>query len=104
MKHFTVKAGEYVQLNGAELVVIEQGEARVFFDTVEIETIRAGGVFGEESVLLKTATMTSCIAQTDLFASRIPAEAITNIPIVEWKILEIYERRLMAFGICFTNQ
>ncbi|HPD79623.1 MAG TPA: cyclic nucleotide-binding domain-containing protein [Spirochaetia bacterium] len=104
MKHFTVKAGEYVQLNGAELVVIEQGEARVFFDTVEIETIRAGGVFGEESVLLKTATMTSCIAQTDLFASRIPAEAITNIPIIEWKILEIYERRLMAFGICFTNQ
>ena len=103
MKTFTVKSHNPITLNESELVVIQQGEASVFFDTVEIETIKAGGVFGEESVLLKTATMSSCIAKTDLLAARIPADAISNIPIIEWKILEIYERRLTAFGMSFCR-
>jgi CRP-like cAMP-binding protein len=103
MKTFSVPKGSTITLNESELIVLQSGEASVFFDDTEIETIGPGGIFGEESVLLKTATMSSCKALTQVQANRIPADTISLIPIVEWKILEIYERRITAFGMSMTK-
>jgi hypothetical protein len=41
--------------------------------------------------------MTAEVTETGEFLS-IPAATARNVPIVEWKLLEIYERRITRFG------
>jgi len=42
--------------------------------------------------------MTATVTEAGEFLS-IPRATIKNVPIVEWKLLETYERRITRFGL-----
>ena len=84
---------------GASLVVARSGKASILIEGSEVDTIGPGGVFGEESVFFgRPSLMTATVVEAGEFLS-IPREAIKDVPIVEWKLLEIYERRITRFGL-----
>jgi hemerythrin len=85
--------------DGAALVVARSGRASVLIEGSEVDSIGPGGVFGEESVFFgRPSLMTATVAEAGEFLS-IPRETIKNVPIVEWKLLETYERRITRFGL-----
>jgi hemerythrin len=88
-----------VTQDGHSLVVARSGRASVLIEGSEVDTIGPGGVFGEESVFFgRPSLMTATAIEEGEFLS-IPRETIRNVPIVEWKLLETYERRITRFGL-----
>jgi hemerythrin len=86
-------------LDGLSLVVARSGKASVLIEGSEVDVIGPGGVFGEESVFFgRTSLMTAKVIDEGEFLS-IPRETIRNVPIIEWKLLETYERRMTRFGL-----
>jgi hemerythrin len=80
------------------LYMVKEGRVRVDFEKTPIDVLLPGDFFGEESILLGSSSLFSARAEKKSELLVIPAEALKNIPIIEWKILEIFERRLSAFG------
>jgi hemerythrin len=97
-------AGESLSTGeGAALVVARTGKASVLIEGSEVDVIGSGGVFGEESVFFgRPSLMTATVVEEGEFLS-IPRETIKNVPIVEWKLLETYERRITRFGLSRTG-
>jgi hemerythrin len=84
---------------GASLVVARTGRARVLIEGSEVDAIGPGDVFGEESVFFgRPSLMNATVSEEGEFLY-VPRETIKNIPIVEWKLLETYERRITRFGL-----
>jgi hemerythrin len=84
------------------LVVARSGAARILIDGSEVDVIGPGGVYGEECVFFgRPSLMTAEVLEAGEFLS-IPAEAARKVPIVEWKLLEIYERRITRYGATRT--
>jgi hemerythrin len=84
---------------GAALIVARSGKASILIEGSEVDTIGPGGVFGEESVFFgRPSLMTATVTEEGEFLS-IPRDTIKNVPIVEWKLLEAYERRITRFGL-----
>jgi hemerythrin len=84
---------------GASLVVARTGGASILIEGSEVDAIGPGGVFGEESVFFgRPSLMTGTVIKAGEFLS-VPRAIIKNIPIVEWKLLEAYERRITRFGL-----
>jgi hemerythrin len=96
----SLKVGDALStIDGASLVVARTGRASVLIEGSEVDSIGPGGVFGEESVFFgRPSLMTATVAEAGEFLS-IPRETIKNVPIVEWKLLETYERRITRFGL-----
>jgi hemerythrin len=85
--------------DGAALVVARTGRASILIEGSEVDSIGPGEVFGEESVFFgRPSLMTATVSEAGEFLS-IPRETIKNVPIVEWKLLETYERRITRFGL-----
>jgi len=97
LKSEVLRAGSTVP-TGEHIVVARTGAARILIDGAEVDIIGPGGVYGEESVFFgRPSLMSAQVTETGEFLS-IPAETARNVPIVEWKLLEIYERRITRFG------
>jgi hemerythrin len=96
----TLSAGEALTtVDGRSLVVARTGRASVLIEGSEVDLIGPGGVFGEESVFFgRPSLMTATVTEEGEFLS-IPRDTIRNVPIVEWKLLEAYERRITRFGL-----
>ena len=92
-------AGKPLLTGGGALVMARTGRASVFIEGEEVDSIGPGGVFGEESLFFdRPSLMSAKVVEEGEFLS-IPRETVKNIPIVEWKLLEAYERRITRFGI-----
>jgi hemerythrin len=101
----------------AEVILLAQGLVAVFLGVRPIENLKPGGFFGEETMMRgarelppgwrmrfgKTAEdshhLFEARALLDSTLYAIPAEAIEDIPVVQWKLMETYERRLKSFRI-----
>lgn len=94
-----VAKGEAIEIDEPSLYILKEGSFAVSFAEVQVETLKPGGFFGEESILLKSSNMSRAVALADSALYCIPGHFLDNIPIVEWKLLETYERRIMAFGV-----
>ncbi|HUI70651.1 MAG TPA: hemerythrin domain-containing protein [Spirochaetia bacterium] len=101
----------------AEVLLLADGLLTIFLGKIPIENATPGDFFGEESVLRSTRELprgweerfAAQRRQGDavgLFEARalldstmyaIPAKALEDIPIVQWKLMETYERRLKSF-------
>jgi hemerythrin len=102
----------------AEICVVSEGLVTVFLGSRPIENLKPGGFFGEETMMRGARELpagwrqrfarpsTEESAGHNLFQARalldsvlyaIPAEAIEDIPVVQWKLMETYERRLKSF-------
>jgi len=105
----------------AEIILLAEGLVTVFLGARPIENLKPGGFFGEETLMRGARDLPAgwrqrftrpTVAGRDpganfhLFEARalvdsvlyvIPAEAIEDIPVVQWKLMETYERRLKGF-------
>ncbi|MEW6201473.1 MAG: cyclic nucleotide-binding domain-containing protein, partial [bacterium] len=95
MRSETYSEGQFLPTNGKrELFLIEDGEIAIYSGKQKIETLSSGDFFGEENIIFGSAglLMAKVIKQTKIH--HIPSEAIENIPIVQWKLLETFEKRI----------
>jgi hemerythrin len=85
--------------DGASLVVARSGKARILIEGSEVDVIGPGGVFGEESVFFGRPSLMNAEVLEEGEFLYVPRETVKNVPIVEWKLLETYERRITRFGL-----
>jgi hemerythrin len=101
-----------------EIILLADGLLMIFLGKIPIENATPGDFFGEESILRGTRELppgweerfarqaTKGESAVSLFEARalldstlyaIPAKALDDIPIIQWKLMETYERRLKNF-------
>jgi hemerythrin len=85
-------------IEDSSLFIVRKGSFDVFIDDVPVDRIGVGDFFGEECVFFSGSSMMSAIALEDSECFRLRADLLRDVPIVEWKMLEVYERRLTAYG------
>jgi hemerythrin len=91
------RAGEWVTPEGSPaLILVNKGEIEVSVGEQPIATIGTGGVFGSEIVVFGKARKFRGKTTKRSILWRVPADALSSIPVVQWKLLEIYEQRLRA--------
>jgi hemerythrin len=66
-----------------------------------IDTLEEGDFFCEDSVITGAPSMFSFRADTEVEAVVIPFDSFENIPIIQWKLFEIFERRIKIFKTYF---
>jgi hemerythrin len=76
------------------LFIIREGSIRLSLTNDEIETLKRGDFMGEGIVLFGSPDMYRADAVKDTEVYFIQKEAIANIPIVHWKLFEVYRKRL----------
>jgi len=78
------------------LFLVEEGNLVLEFEGQPIEGVGSGGFCGEESLFFRGGGNIAIRADTPTRGLMIPARLLLSIPIVGWKLLETYERRLAA--------
>jgi hemerythrin len=76
------------------LFLITSGRVRLSADDCEIETLGVGEVCGETCMLLKDTGLIIAATVEPVTGYSIPIEALEDIPIVRWKLLEMLKRRI----------
>lgn len=93
------KKGDRLEnMNEASLVIVKKGSFDVYIEDIAVDNIEEGDFFGEECVFFSGSSLMSATALEDSECYLLKAELLRDIPIVEWKMLEIYERRLTSYG------
>ncbi len=90
---------EVVDFSLPFLFVLETGTLELSFEDEVFETLGPGGVCGEESLFFRGKGNVTVRAREDSRGLVLSGQEIRRIPIVEWKVLELYERRLASFGL-----
>ena len=62
-------------------------------ENLVLETIKVGGFFGEHSFFSRSASPWRFITASAVKLYGLPLQTLVDIPIVHWKMLEIYEKR-----------
>ncbi len=81
-------------MEGNGLFIITSGEARLNIGSDTIETIKAGGLAGEEGVLFAHGGLMVITAVGNTQAFFIPTSVLAAKPILRWTLHESHERRL----------
>lgn len=77
------------------VALVEKGRVRLEHEDTELEEVGDGGFFGEESVILGREDLVySYEATEDTRLCIVPGGLIDSVPIISWKLLESFERRL----------
>ncbi|MBN2735794.1 MAG: cyclic nucleotide-binding domain-containing protein [Spirochaetales bacterium] len=92
------EAGEELDPNDPKLYLIKRGQVEIVFEDQAFEKISRGSFFGEENILLKSAHIFRARVIETTKVYQIPGSVLEHIPIIEWKLLESYEKRIKAFG------
>ncbi|RKX74832.1 MAG: cyclic nucleotide-binding protein [Spirochaetes bacterium] len=86
----------YLQLEnrGEKLYMLSNGEIDIYFGNRKLETLRPGDFFGEERNLSGTEKMFtySAVADSDVFI--LDNYLLQEIPAIQWKLLEVFEKRM----------
>ncbi|HOX28481.1 MAG TPA: cyclic nucleotide-binding domain-containing protein, partial [bacterium] len=95
MDYVTVPAGEAPpDGDNPRLFIVENGALEVLHAGRKVETIGPSGFFGEEKIVKNGPIALQARALEETRGYTIPADALSEIPIVQWKLLETLERRL----------
>jgi hemerythrin len=95
----SAKAGEKAGSAGEEnLYLVKTGWVDVSFEGNVVDSAGPGDFFGEESVFFQRSSLMDAVAAEDASFFVIPGSILSGIPIAAWKLVEVYERRLAAFG------
>jgi hemerythrin len=92
------KGEKYDNVQDQSLIIVVSGRLEIRINGVTVDTIGKGDFFGEECVFFTGGNMMSAIAIEDCECYTIGANRLRDIPIIEWKMLEVYERRLTVYG------
>ncbi len=98
IRRFSLHPGDRIEPDPAELCLVHEGSLAVFIAEAPVDRVGPGGIFGEEGILLRSSSVSSAVAETEVEAFALPSAALERIPAIEWKLLETYERRIHAFG------
>jgi len=95
MKMETFDQGETLPFGvNSGLFMLYDGELSIFSRSKQIEYVKPGGFYGEEEIILGSTSLFKARAEEPSTVYRIPAGVIKNIPIVQYKLLEVFEKRL----------
>jgi hemerythrin-like metal-binding protein len=100
-KRILPKGGAVLPGRAAELLVLSSGEVDIVIGAQLIETVEPGGFWGEERVASEAPSLYTTHAEVDSTCWAIPGAALADIPIVQWGLLETFERRLRSFRAVF---
>lgn len=75
------------------LAIIKSGTLSRTLDGVGCESLQAGDFFGEESAFFGAAQRSELVVVEPVSLYTIPADLLREIPVVLWKLLEVYQRR-----------
>ncbi len=102
MERRSVTKGDIITTSAfPELIMVNTGTIKLFSKSKVIERIQNGGFFGEDSILFDTPGIFSAKALTHTELYVIPGSYLINIPIVQWKLIEMHDRRMRTLGTYF---
>lgn len=81
------------------LYLLEEGKVAVSYRGKRLEVVEAGGYFGEDQILKSKLFDYEATEDTKLFC--VPAEVLAGIPIVRWKLLETFNKRVRTKDAIF---
>ncbi|WP_135079915.1 cyclic nucleotide-binding domain-containing protein [Terasakiella sp. SH-1] len=84
---------EFVPKKKDGLVIIKKGQAKLYCKDKLVEVIGRGSFFAEDCVVTGKKSGYYIEADTPLEFCLIPSSILKDIPIVQWKLIETYERR-----------
>jgi len=82
-------------------MVLATGELDIAVGSQLIEALGPGGFWGEERIVSAAPSLSVAEAVTDCAYLVVPSEILADIPIVQWELLEAFERRLRSFRAGF---
>ena len=88
---------EILRNEGDSLFLIHSGTVHLSMEQRIVEEIGPGDFFGEDYYFY-SSSLFSFTAVNETRVYRIPLDPLRTIPVVEWKMLERFQRRLTAFG------
>jgi hemerythrin len=87
--------GEVIGRSSApRLALLKSGAVELIIGVHCVESLKAGDFFCESTVLFDIPCMFTAQATRDTELYEIPAAVLADIPIIRWKLLEVYESRL----------
>ncbi|MBF0286197.1 MAG: cyclic nucleotide-binding domain-containing protein [SAR324 cluster bacterium] len=82
--------------------LIKKGKLESYIDDDLFETLTKTNFFGEENILFKIPCLFTVKVASSAEVYQIPDEALRNIPIARWKMLETFQKRMRKLGKHFT--
>ncbi|TFG63249.1 MAG: cyclic nucleotide-binding domain-containing protein, partial [Spirochaetales bacterium] len=99
MKRTDFERNEVVDFKGASrLFLVESGHLELTADDNPVETIDSGNFFGVEIILFGTRKYFSVRAVEKSRTYAIPGSLIQDIPVVQWKLIETFKKRMRKAG------
>ncbi|HCY86628.1 MAG TPA: cyclic nucleotide-binding protein [Desulfobacteraceae bacterium] len=86
-----------------ELIMLESGKLKISYGNTVIDLNKPGDFFGEESLILGTMAPFNAEVIQKSVIRRIPGHVLADIPIVQWKLLGIFEARSRFVPSAPTN-
>ena len=82
------------KINSGTLYMIKKGSVETIFQGTAVERLKRGNFFGEDSVLFhgRPKKKLKVLSDTEVFT--FPGKVLLDIPVVRWKLVETYQRRL----------
>lgn len=101
MDCYSYSEGQKLPITPGDLYLLKDGEVKIYSGSKTIETLVSGGFFGTDLDLFEAAQLLEARATKTSEIYRIPGEILKDIPIVRWKLLETYERRMRVAVTAF---
>ncbi len=99
MRCISYKSGENLPIDQlTEIYLVCSGKLEIYINDDIFEILTMNQFFGEEGVLFNTHTVFKVRAVTDSEVYHIPGNVLLDIPIVRWKLLETFEKRMRVLG------
>ncbi len=76
------------------LYLLKKGKVKLFINGADIEILEPGGFWNASSVLFGLSTIFNAETLEDSDIYLIPEEILSNVPVIRWKLMEEYDRRL----------
>jgi hemerythrin len=102
LKHYQ-KGENIVTGENPTIYMLKTGHIQVYLDDKIVDELSPGEFFGEESIFFNQASLLTAKATEESDVFIILGDVLKNKPIIEWKMLETFEKRLKAFGSQFTS-
>jgi hemerythrin len=80
--------------NSSGISIIKRGQVQLFLQKDIFEILKSGDFFGESNVLFEIPDLFRVRAIDDTDVYKIERETLLEIPIVHWKLVEIYKKRI----------
>ena len=98
MARKTAKSGDSVRVRGgSRLAILQEGSVSLSTGGDRLESLGPGGLWGETAVLRNGPSLFEARAEQDSSYFLIPGEVLRDVPVIQWKLMESFRKRLFRF-------